>query len=122
LRSIHLNYLRRRVYEPRTLREGEDPSLDEFPDRFDKASAAELKMMSDILAGRVSDDLTDRVNAVLQSMPLYYRTPFVLFVLGERSYEEIGMLLEIPVGTVMSRVHRARSQLRRRLSGEASRE
>ncbi len=41
--------------------------------------------------------------------------PFVLRDLGELSYDEIGAQLQVPVGTVKSRVHDARVHLRHRL-------
>jgi len=44
-----------------------------------------------------------------------YREPFLLFSLRGMSYAEIAQLLQIPVGTVMSRIHRARLWLRKEL-------
>lgn len=49
------------------------------------------------------------------------RAALILRVVEERSYEEIAEILEIPKGTVMSRLFRARIRLRERL-GECDRE
>ena len=40
------------------------------------------------------------------------RGPFVLVVLGELTYQETADVLAIPIGSVRSRIHRAREQLR----------
>jgi RNA polymerase sigma-70 factor (ECF subfamily) len=44
-----------------------------------------------------------------------HRAILILRVIEERSYEEISSILEIPVGTVMSRLNRARARLKERL-------
>ena len=50
------------------------------------------------------------------------RTIIVLRDLEELSYEEIGTILDLPRGTVKSRLHRARSQLAQSLSRHVARE
>lgn len=57
----------------------------------------------------------DQVKAAVDALPEVYRVPMILFSLGEMSYQEIADTLDIPVGTVMSRLHRARSRLREQL-------
>ena len=54
-------------------------------------------------------ELLDRV---LQQMPADSRTVFVLFELEALSSPEIAALIEVPVGTVASRLRRAREQFR----------
>jgi RNA polymerase sigma-70 factor (ECF subfamily) len=49
-----------------------------------------------------------------------HRTPLVLFYLQNLSYHEIAEILEIPVGTVMSRLARGKDALRERLALRAA--
>jgi RNA polymerase sigma factor (sigma-70 family) len=49
-----------------------------------------------------------------------YQTPLVLFYLGEHSYQEIAGILEIPIGTVQSRISRGKAQLQRVLMESGS--
>ena len=49
------------------------------------------------------------------ALPVEFRVPVVLCDVAGRSYEEIAQALDIPVGTVRSRIHRGRSQLREAL-------
>ena len=54
--------------------------------------------------------------AALQTLPAHARAVIVLRVFEDLSYEQMAATLQIPVGTVMSRLSRARSQLRAALA------
>ncbi len=56
---------------------------------------------------------------VLNELPEEFRTPLILFYFDEFTYREIAEQMNIPIGTVMSRLARARAYLRRRLEDDA---
>ncbi len=58
--------------------------------------------------------LRQALDELLDAMPLDLSTVFVLFELEGLSSVEIGKMLEVPVGTVASRLRRAREQFRAR--------
>jgi RNA polymerase sigma-70 factor (ECF subfamily) len=57
-----------------------------------------------------------QVMSALQSLDEAFRVPLMLFYLQQHSYEEIAQILEIPVGTVMSRLSRGKQKLQRSLA------
>lgn len=58
-----------------------------------------------------------RLQAAVDSLPAKYRLPFLLKEVEDLSYEEICQVLEISMGTVKSRIHRAKMLLREKLTG-----
>jgi RNA polymerase sigma-70 factor (ECF subfamily) len=52
------------------------------------------------------------LNEAVEALPVEFREVFVLRELEGMSYKEIADLARIPIGTVMSRLSRARRQLR----------
>lgn len=49
-----------------------------------------------------------------------YRAPVTLFYMQQHSYREIAEILDVPIGTVMSRISRGKAELRKQLSDAAS--
>jgi RNA polymerase sigma-70 factor (ECF subfamily) len=60
-------------------------------------------------------DLSRLAHGILEKMPENLRAVFRLVALEEMSGHDIANLLEIPVGTVRSRMRRARERMRREL-------
>jgi len=65
-----------------------------------------------------SKELSDILQTALQKLPEEMRAALVLRKIEELSYEEIAEVLHISVGTVKSRISRARDDLRRLLRGK----
>jgi RNA polymerase sigma-70 factor (ECF subfamily) len=70
----------------------------------------------DPLAQVISDEEAARVQAALDTLPDRYRLPLVYVALQELGYEDIAMILGIPVGTVKTLVFRGKALLRERLA------
>ncbi len=58
---------------------------------------------------------SEAVEAALDKLPEEYRTVAVLYFMNEFTYEQIAEVLEVPIGTVRSRLHRGRKHLQRAL-------
>lgn len=65
------------------------------------------------------DGLGDEVGAALEALPSEFRAVVELVDLKDFSYREVASELGCPIGTVMSRLHRARKQLQGMLSDYA---
>jgi len=63
----------------------------------------------------LTDEIRSTVNAAIDALPEDLRTAFVLRELEGLSYEEIAAAMDCPVGTVRSRIFRAREAIDRRL-------
>lgn len=57
-------------------------------------------------------ELITQAHHCLEQMPILYKEPLSLFYLEEKSYEEISDILRIPIGTVGTRVNRAKGMMK----------
>src|SRR4029077_14768007 len=58
---------------------------------------------------------SDQLQRALNELPEGFRTPVILFYFEEMSYRDIAEQMELPIGTVMSRLARAKAYLRAKL-------
>ena len=61
----------------------------------------------------------DEVTSAINSLPVDFRTVILLCDIEGFTYEEIAKIIDIPIGTVRSRLHRARNMLKEQLSAYA---
>jgi RNA polymerase sigma-70 factor (ECF subfamily) len=70
----------------------------------------------------VSDHVMDQeVSAALDALPPDFRTVLVMVDVQELNYQEVAQVLEVPIGTVKSRVSRGRQMMRIALGAFARR-
>jgi len=79
-------------------------------------SQGELALDQDKVVERLSQD---SIVTALSSLPHDFRDVVVLVDIGEFSYADAAQILDIPIGTVMSRLHRGRRLLKQQLAEEA---
>lgn len=60
----------------------------------------------------LANDYTDEMQHALNRLPMELRESLLLVVVAELTHQEVADLLEVPLGTVLSRVSRARERLR----------
>jgi RNA polymerase sigma-70 factor (ECF subfamily) len=62
----------------------------------------------------------EQLQQALNDLPEAFRTPVILFYFEEFSYRDIAEQMDLPIGTVMSRLARAKAHLRARLTTAAA--
>ena len=103
MRNAHLNHARKK--RPDLLRDP-DRGLDELPEAQPEPSSE----------SEVVDTLFDAtLEEALDDLPPKFRAVVDLVDLGDLSYQEAADMLDIPIGTVMSRLHRGRARIRSQL-------
>lgn len=63
----------------------------------------------------IPNNLPKAIEAAVKTLPEKYKLAFILRDVQELPYEEVAKIMNIPLGTVKSRVNRARSMLREKL-------
>jgi RNA polymerase sigma-70 factor (ECF subfamily) len=85
---------------------------DEMPDVIERLPSSDLSQED----GLASDDLRRTLKRLIRTLPRKLRDPLLLAGSGEYSYEQIGGMLEAPVGTVKWRISEARRVLKQKLA------
>ena len=112
LRSVFLRQAERRAVQPM-------PASLEDLDSF--ATATDLLGAVPVRASPPQESLLQEIRQATLGLPLPYREVIVLAHIGGFSYREMADILEVPLGTVMSRLFRARRLLRVALQGAGER-
>ena len=109
LHNVHVSKGQREKRQPQAL---EDEHLD----------AATAGTAPEPLPKSTWDGMDDQIKKAFDALPVEYQTVMHLWAIEELSYKEISEALEVPIGTVMSRLHRARGRLSEQLKKFAARE
>jgi RNA polymerase sigma-70 factor (ECF subfamily) len=80
------------------------------------SAAGEEVLDQDVVVERMSQDSV--VNALSEISP-QFREVVVLVDIGDFTYADAAQILDVPIGTVMSRLHRGRRALKQKLAEEA---
>ncbi|MBK6889794.1 MAG: sigma-70 family RNA polymerase sigma factor [Sphingobacteriales bacterium] len=107
LRNAFINEHRRRDKQPTSV------DYDEIVQRHegDDVTDNNFEVRSEAVTGRVGDEVAQAINA----LPVDFRTVVLLCDIEGFTYEEIAKIIDIPIGTVRSRLHRARHELKKKL-------
>lgn len=96
---------REQVFEDEFMGEERDPS----------AAPGSAARATDPMTGVLEGEVRDRVEAALEGLSEKHRAVFLLYSYEELSYTEISEILEVPLGTVMSRLYYARKEIKKQL-------
>ena len=89
---------------------------DRFVEAENNLEAISAQTVSASVVNQLDGDIVQQALFALEEI---YRAPLALFYLQQLSYKEIAQALEVPIGTVMSRISRGKEQLRRALADGA---
>jgi RNA polymerase sigma-70 factor (ECF subfamily) len=109
LTNAYINVYRKRQREPQTVSDEEVPEWYLFEKLGGESAEASAE-------ARVLESLPDEdVQEALAALPEQFRLAVLLADVEGFSYKEIADILDVPIGTVMSRLHRGRRALEKRL-------
>jgi RNA polymerase sigma-70 factor (ECF subfamily) len=114
LTNTFINHYRRSVRERRVLDTEEGTPVGDGV-----MSRAAMRGLTDSTSVAQEGLLRDEILAALDSLPEDYRLMIVLADIEELSYKEIAEAVSVPIGTVMSRLHRARKLMQKQLIEQA---
>ena len=116
LTNTYINSYRARQRRP------EETELDEVEDLYlyRRLGGLEAVTYSRSAEDELMDTFTDaEVKAAVEDLPEGFRMAVMLADVEGFSYKEIAEILDVPIGTVMSRLHRGRKALQKRLLDSA---
>ncbi len=108
--NIFINRYRKKQTEQKVM---DDRQIDDLLQRF--AAQESTFIPPDTRDDFLKEVIGDEVLAALDELPFDFRMTVLLADMHDLSYKEIADVLDCPVGTVMSRLHRARKLLQARL-------
>src|SRR3982751_194810 len=83
---------------------------------FYNSEDVDRQITPDLRVEALKDMIGDEISNALNSLDVDFRTVIILCDLEGFKYDEMAKILDIPIGTVRSRLHRARNLLKEKLS------
>ena len=98
-------------------KKNKEPSMVDYQDveTYYNSDDVNEVITSDLRVEVLQDMIGDEVSNALNALAVDFRIVIILCDLEGFTYEEMSKILDIPIGTVRSRLHRARNLLRERL-------
>ena len=112
LKNSFINDFRKKSKQPAKVDYNE---VESYYNTDDVEGEGEMAATSDMRSQAVQELIGDEVAGALNSLPVDFRTVIILCDLEGFTYEEMAKILDIPIGTVRSRLHRARNFLKEKL-------
>ncbi|MBX2967864.1 MAG: sigma-70 family RNA polymerase sigma factor [Cyclobacteriaceae bacterium] len=113
LKNSFINDYRKKSKEPAKV-DYQDVETYYNSDDVDRQITPDLRVES------LQDMIGDEISNALNALDVDFRTVIILADLEEFKYDEMAKILDIPIGTVRSRLHRARNLLKEKLSEYAN--
>ena len=89
---------------------------DEFEDGIDYLSQLEsVSLQQDVASVYETKAEADTIQSILDKLPKKYKAVLILYFMEDSSYQEIAEMLGVPIGTVMSRLSRAKQIVKKAL-------
>lgn len=104
LKILHNTFLNRQSRENRAPRATDHQTLERIHGGADNPGSNGLPTLD-------YEDIDEEVKQAIEALAPEFRSVLLLWATMELSYKEIAETLSVPIGTVMSRLHRARQQL-----------
>lgn len=103
-------------------KKSKEPAKVDYQDveTFYNSEDVDEPITSDLRVDTLKDMIGDEVTNALNSLAIDFRTVIILCDLEGFTYEEMAKILDIPIGTVRSRLHRARNLLKDKLQTYAT--
>ena len=111
LTNAYINTYRKRQREPLKVSSDELGDFDLYQQLKDHDSDFGQSAESQVLDGLLDSDIVE----ALDELPEQFRLAVILSDLEGFSYAELAEIMDVPMGTVMSRLHRGRKALQKRL-------
>jgi len=109
--NAYINTYRKKQREPQKVSQDEVEDFDLYRELKDHDPQFSVTPETIVLDGLVDSDITDAI----EDLPEQFRLAVILSDVEGFSYAEMAEIMDVPMGTVMSRLHRGRKALQKRL-------